>query len=82
MCNDCNCDCKFGQLWQLWTTNIWPKLRDLTLNLCFLQQGDYVFGNICCLSLSNITQKVMNELQGNFMEGSGMVKGTFIKFWW
>ena len=29
-----------------------------------------------CLSVSNITQQVMDGLRWNFMEGSGVVKGT------
>ena len=46
-----------------------------------LGKGDYVVGcvglTVCesvCLSFSNITQKVMNRLQCNFMEESGEVK--------
>ena len=50
----------------------------------YLCQGDYIFGWVglffmsVCLSVSNITQKVMNELQWNFMEGSRVVKGTSV----
>ena len=29
-----------------------------------------------CLSVSNITPKIINRLQTNFMEGSGVVKET------
>ena len=35
----------------------------------------YVFGNLLCLFVSNITLKVINGLQQNFTEGSGAVKG-------
>ena len=31
---------------------------------------------LVCLSLSNIAKKIMNRLRWNFMEGSGVVKGT------
>ena len=41
---------------------------------------------LVCLSFDlfkrNIIQKVMNMLQWNFMEGSGVVQGQLIKFWW
>ena len=33
----------------------------------------------CLFVVSNITQKVTNRLQWDFMEGSGLVKGKLIK---
>ena len=53
---------------------IWP------FAIFYLRQGDYVFSSIwlVCLSVclfdSNITQKVVNRMQCNFIEGSRMVK--------
>ena len=44
-----------------------------------LGKGGYVFGSVglfVCLFVSNITQKVMNGLRWNFMEGSGVIKTT------
>ena len=51
-------------------------------SLCYLYQGDYVFGyNVClfvclpaCLS-SNTTHNNLNGLQCTFMEGFEVVKG-------
>ena len=56
-------------------------------------QGGYVFSSIglfvcrsVCLSfcefVSNITQKVMNRLCCNFMEGLGVIKETREYIWW
>ena len=42
-----------------------------------LGKGGYVFGSVglsVCLSVNNITQKVMNGLEWNFMDGSWVVQ--------
>ena len=45
--------------------------------LLMTKKGNYLF---VCLSVTNITQRVMNGLQLNFMEGSRVVKGTWLDF--
>ena len=52
------------------------------LTVAFMQQlclrNLTTFGSVglfVCLSVSNVTQQVMNRLWWNFMEGSGVVKG-------
>ena len=37
----------------------------------------FVFPTVC-LSVTNITKKVMNELWWNFLEGSRMIKGMWL----
>ena len=64
-------------------TKIWQIILDLGvyLSLVFitsLAKGGYVCGTVdlsVCLLVSNITQKVMNRLQWNFMERSRVVQG-------
>ena len=49
-----------------------------------LGKGGYVFGSVglsVCLSVDSITQKVMDGLEWNFMEGSWVVQ-WMIKIWW
>ena len=48
-------------------------------------KGGYGFSSVClsvclflCLSVSNITQTIVNELRWNIMEGSRVVKGTLV----
>ena len=49
-----------------------PNLRELSI--CSFKLHT-VFLSIC-VSVSNITQNIMNGLWWSFMEGSGVVKGT------
>ena len=53
---------------------LYTVVTDVKLCYYLHGKGGYVFGNVC-LSVSNITQNVMNGLGLNFMEGSGMAKG-------
>ena len=64
-------------------------LVEVRITLCFLLVNSlakkvmFLVALVClfvCLSVSNIAQKIMNGVQWNFMEGSGVVKEPAINF--
>ena len=64
---------------RVWCTILWIQIMQ-TLRACpykvLFRRYPGEWFSILSLFLSNITQKVMNGFRWNFMEGSGVIKGT------